>query len=198
MPRSSSGRRTFLQKAGLAAGASISLALPAYSLGQEAKPDCNAELDKVKKQAGDAHFSQLRETARYLKKLREVYGPGVLEHVKAITIANSRENMERAPIPKEKRNLEQLKQLTAGIAQYVDYQWVEDTAERLQLRVTRCRWAEEMKQEGAAGELGYALVCAGDYGFCAGFNPAMKFSRTKTLMQGDDHCNHLYELKVRT
>ncbi len=198
MPSSSSGRRAFLQKAGLMAGASIGLALPVSSLLQEAKPDCNVELDKIKKRAGDAHFSQLRETAKYLKKLREVYGPGVLEHVKTVTIDTARENMERAPIPKDKRNLEQVKQLMTGIAPYVDYKWVEDTPERLQARVTRCRWAEEMKQAGAAGELGYALICAGDYGFCAGLNPAMKFTRTKTLMQGDDHCNHLFELKVRT
>ncbi|MHA2213812.1 MAG: L-2-amino-thiazoline-4-carboxylic acid hydrolase [Candidatus Thorarchaeota archaeon] len=29
----------------------------------------------------------------------------------------------------------------------------------------------------------------------AGFNPKMKFERTKTLMEGDGYCDHCYTLK---
>ena len=41
-----------------------------------------------------------------------------------------------------------------------------------------------------AAELGFAYYCAYDYGFCQGLNPALQFSRTKTLMQGADSCDH--------
>jgi len=45
-----------------------------------------------------------------------------------------------------------------------------------------------------AADIGSAFYCAYDYGFCSGLNPHIVFSRTKTLMSGDDCCNHNYEL----
>jgi len=33
-------------------------------------------------------------------------------------------------------------------------------------------------------------------GFCEGLNPAIEFTRTKTLMQGDDCCDHAYALRA--
>jgi hypothetical protein len=68
---------------------------------------------------------------------------------------------------------------------------VEDTPKAVELRVTECLYAKIFREMGAA-ELGYALICHRDYADCKGFNPKITMIRTKTLMQGDDHCNHRF------
>jgi len=86
------------------------------------------------------------------------------------------------------------------------WKWVEDagfeftvseTAEGTQFRVTKCPMAEMARSVNAA-EWGYVCYCADDAHIVAGFNPAMGFRRTKTLMQGHDCCDHFYYMKEKT
>jgi L-2-amino-thiazoline-4-carboxylic acid hydrolase len=68
---------------------------------------------------------------------------------------------------------------------------VEDTPQAVQVQVTECLWAKTFREMGAA-EIGYALICYRDYADCQGFNPKINLTRSKTLMQGDDYCNHRF------
>jgi hypothetical protein len=36
------------------------------------------------------------------------------------------------------------------------------------------------------------MVCNMDFAWPRAFDPSFRMERTKTLMQGDDHCNHRY------
>jgi len=49
--------------------------------------------------------------------------------------------------------------------------------------------------DAKAEDLGYILSCYGDYASAQGFNPKMRMIRTKTLMQGDEFCDHRYVLE---
>ncbi|UCC82980.1 MAG: L-2-amino-thiazoline-4-carboxylic acid hydrolase [Gemmatimonadota bacterium] len=69
---------------------------------------------------------------------------------------------------------------------------VEDTEKVFALEVTECVSADIMRSAGLGGEIGHAAVCNMDYYWPAAFNPNFKMERTKTLMQGDDICNHRY------
>jgi len=63
----------------------------------------------------------------------------------------------------------------------------------LQFCVTRCPHATLAAGiGGSAAAWLYALVCAGDPHIAAAFDPPIGFRRTKTLMQGDDCCDHAY------
>ncbi len=75
----------------------------------------------------------------------------------------------------------------------IEYE-VTDTEEGTQFRVTRCPFAE-MARELGASDWGFICYCEDDPPMVAGFNPEMGFRRTKTLMQGDDCCDHLYFMK---
>jgi hypothetical protein len=69
---------------------------------------------------------------------------------------------------------------------------VEDTDKVFALEVHECLWAEVFKAAGMDGEIGHAAICNMDYYWPPAFNPAFKMERDKTLMQGDDICNHRY------
>ena len=195
---SGANRRGFLQGAAASiAGAALVTILPAGEANAADSKPCSAEeVDQLKKRLGDSQLNGTLRTAQYVTRLRDKFDAGVVAVVQETTIENSKQQAEKMPVPKEKRNLQTVRELFARIADDITYTWLEDRPEKLKANVTRCRWAEEFKKAGVSGEIGAALVCAFDYGFCAGFNPDMKFTRTKTIMQGDDHCDHTYELKT--
>ncbi len=62
-----------------------------------------------------------------------------------------------------------------------------------QMRVTRCPVADMAKELGKE-KWGHTCYCCDDPSIVRGFNPDMRFSRTKTLMEGHDCCDHRYEL----
>ena len=67
----------------------------------------------------------------------------------------------------------------------------ESTDKSFELHVTECLWAKTFIEANAA-DLGYAAICFGDYQTAKSFNPRIELFRNKTLMQGDDSCNHRY------
>ena len=65
---------------------------------------------------------------------------------------------------------------------------LEQSAERLDFNVTRCRYAETYRALGLA-DLGATLSCLRDYALIEGFNPEVELKRTSTLMEGASHCD---------
>jgi hypothetical protein len=74
------------------------------------------------------------------------------------------------------------------------YEIVEDTPKAFEVKVSECLWAKTFR-DAKAEDLGYILSCYGDYASAQGFNPKMRMIRTKTLMQGNDCCNHRYVIE---
>lgn len=135
------------------------------------------------------------ERAKLFNKLVAQHGPEILETVAQHISDEAREALQNADI--ETRDLNAvLETLWNQIGEQVAFTIEEQTPTRLVMRVSRCVFADTMRAHDAA-DAGYAFYCAYDYGFCQGLNPAIKFTRTKTLMQGDDHCDHTYELPVQ-
>lgn len=77
-------------------------------------------------------------------------------------------------------------------AQALTHEVVEDTDNVFELRVTECINATCFRDEGLGGEIGHACVCNMDYAWPTAFNPRFRMERSKTLMRGDDCCNHRY------
>ena len=68
---------------------------------------------------------------------------------------------------------------------------VEDNDQAFEMKVTECLTAATFLSK-EAGDIGYALVCWGDYAWAEGYNPKIKLIRDKTLMEGHACCNHRY------
>jgi len=65
---------------------------------------------------------------------------------------------------------------------------LKQTETQFDFDVKRCRYAEMYKGLGLA-DLGVLLSCARDFAMVEGFNPKMKLTRTKTIMEGNDCCD---------
>lgn len=68
-----------------------------------------------------------------------------------------------------------------------------DESGRIGYHFTRCVFAEIFRELGEP-ELGFVL-CAGDEPWVTSYNPEIAFSRTKTLMEGADVCDHVFSVK---
>jgi len=68
---------------------------------------------------------------------------------------------------------------------------VEDSDKAFEIKVTECLWAKTFR-EADASELGHRCICMADYTMATAFNPEIELIRDKTLMQGENHCNHRY------
>jgi len=79
----------------------------------------------------------------------------------------------------------------------LDYNVVEQTPDAFALEVTGCRYAEFYKALGAP-DLGFLLTCSADFPFADGFGGEVRLTRTRTIMQGADHCDFRYQLKRET
>ncbi len=69
---------------------------------------------------------------------------------------------------------------------------VQDTDTVFELKVTECIWATVFTQAGLGGDIGHAAICNMDYHWPKAYNSDLKMERSKTLMQGDEYCNHKY------
>lgn len=70
----------------------------------------------------------------------------------------------------------------------------EETDNKLELKITECLWAKAHKDMNET-KLGYCVYCKPDYAMARTYHPRIKLTRTKTLMQGDDYCNHCFTWK---
>ena len=74
----------------------------------------------------------------------------------------------------------------------VDYDVLKNDDENFDLNVTRCRYAQFFRQLGEP-ELGTILVCEADNHIADLSAPAVKLSRTDTMMKGGTHCPFRYK-----
>ncbi|KPK20715.1 MAG: hypothetical protein AMJ70_08165 [Dehalococcoidia bacterium SG8_51_3] len=68
---------------------------------------------------------------------------------------------------------------------------IEDTDNVLQVKYTECIYADIFREVNAQ-DIGYAAFCHGDFAIFSALDHRIKLIRTKTLMQGDDCCDHRF------
>ncbi|MFX0126051.1 MAG: L-2-amino-thiazoline-4-carboxylic acid hydrolase [Candidatus Hodarchaeota archaeon] len=71
---------------------------------------------------------------------------------------------------------------------------IERTKTTVQIHCTKCPIADAYRSIDKE-KYGFQFHCSEDPFIVKGFNPKIKFERTKTLMNGDDYCDHLYSLE---
>ncbi len=70
----------------------------------------------------------------------------------------------------------------------LSYEILEDTPTAFEASVTECLWAKTFRAADA-GDIGYALLCYPDAAATKVYNPKIRTTHSKTLMEGNDRCH---------
>jgi hypothetical protein len=198
MPKSHSDETTSNSRRRFLACGALALTAAALARGQSAPAPAPASPEvkqALKAEQAREVKNRARQLVRTIQPLVKKFGPEVLTVLQAATAEDAQARFEKMNLPK--RDLTTVKELLwdkLNDPEQYQFTVLDRTEETFRCKVTKCHLAEAFRAAGG-GEIGYALNCAWDSGFCRGLNPQIKFTRTKTLMQGDDHCNHSYELQ---
>lgn len=176
--------------------------LSAWTAGQEAQKAAEKK-HKFQEDSGMSYEDVFSVPYKYrfiplLQNLSQrLKGIDFIEMLKAVTyemaIESGRERAKRSP-----KN--DFAAFTSGGKKWfsspfwnhvLTYTIVEDTENVLEWKFTECLFAKTFR-EANASDIGYATQCYGDFGTVEGFNPKIRLTLTKTLMQGHECCNHRY------
>ncbi|MDJ0770284.1 MAG: L-2-amino-thiazoline-4-carboxylic acid hydrolase [Ilumatobacter sp.] len=160
-------------------------------MDEQAQPDTLNEIGVLKRREIEA-----RIVAPLLERLADEYGAGVYE-IAADTIARVARQQGRSMAAAA--DDDSLPAFAAGLAAFsqdgaMDSEIVELNDDTFAFDVTRCGYADMYRALGLA-ELGATMSCNRDGSLIEGFNPNVEFTRTKTIMQGDDHCDFVFRLR---
>jgi predicted ArsR family transcriptional regulator len=141
----------------------------------------------------EVHLTYVKQQIILLNALKDKFGPEVVE---VVAQANSKAVCQQYLVQAAGQgSIEDLINLLWEPLRSKGYEFTTQQAENgVQMKCTACPWAMLYKNLGGA-EWGYHLYCAADEHLVAGFNPAIGFKRTKTLMEGHDCCDHFYFMK---
>ena len=139
--------------------------------------------------------SRYREAIDLAKALKEEMGDEkAIEFIKQHTAQKMAAYGKSQAEKTEDNSLHQYTEQFRNIDNYkntLTMEIVEDSDQAFELKVSECMWASTFR-DADAGDIGFAMVCHGDYAWAEGYNPKIKLVRDKTLMQGAPYCNHRY------
>ena len=142
--------------------------------------------------AVDTYVKNMQFTIHFLEALKQQYGSMIVEIT--TQLLSTEEQIRWCAVAKQEQD--------HSIEQFIRLVWepliplgfkftTEKRADGIQLHCTSCPIHELSKAIGGAEWLAL-LECNKDLHNVQGFNPNIGFTRTKTLMKGDSHCNHFY------
>ena len=133
-----------------------------------------------------------------LKAMKERFGEEAYDVIVNANNERIKENWKKKAEEHGDNSIESLiKLLWEPLPQHSFEYTMEKTNAGYQMKCTKCPNADTALRLGV-GEQMYHSICKGDWSIVEGFNPNIGFTMTKTLMQGDDCCNHFYFYKDKS
>jgi len=134
----------------------------------------------------------IEATVAMLRSLRNLYGERVINVASAAYQSTMRQRWKRIGEESEKKDIDGLfNRLWETSKSLFSYEVTHKDENSLELKVRSCFWADEFRRLNAA-DIGFELCCMADFYIVEGFNPTIEYKRNKTLMKGDDCCDHRY------
>lgn len=155
-------------------------------------------LDITAENAVDTYIKNMQFTVNLLETLKKEHGQRVAEITSELM--SQEEQIRWCAVAKQEQDhsIEQFIRLVWEPLIPLGFKFTkEKRADGTQLHCTACPIHELSKVIGGAEWL-TLLECNKDLHNVQGFNPKIGFTRTKTLMKGDSHCNHFYYEKTET
>jgi predicted ArsR family transcriptional regulator len=136
-----------------------------------------------------------QDKVNLLNAFKEKYGDEAIEIVEKVECENAKSEWEKIASQVEDRSLESFIKLFWEPLREKGFEFTcEIKNDGIQMKCTKCPAYELAKRINATDWL-YHHTCSVDQYIAQGFNPKIGFKRTKTLMQGDEYCDHFYFMK---
>ncbi|MBN2228244.1 MAG: L-2-amino-thiazoline-4-carboxylic acid hydrolase [Candidatus Thorarchaeota archaeon] len=139
----------------------------------------------------------LKEKFLLLRAMETEFGERVREIIRMERSQSVRSQWEYIGTQVESNSIESLIEILwtpMRQRRIVEYEYGKTKDNGICIKVTRCLFAELVNDLEIPSEWGYDLYCSDDEHMVRGFNSKMEFSRSKTLMQGHECCNHCYRM----
>ena len=133
----------------------------------------------------------------FIAACREKFGDGPTREVVAATIRGLAADEGAgwaARFGRDMAGLRALAETTWAGSGSLEIEIVDQTADRFDFNVTRCRYAEFYKELGVA-DLGSQVHCARDHAMISGFNDELELVRRQTIMSGGSCCDFRFRRK---
>lgn len=151
-----------------------------------------SEIVEYFKRLEQQHFL---EVASYLRALEKEYGSEAIEIAAGARYDLTHKQWAELARSQARNDVTTLLELLwEGAGPLLEYEVPYHDSEEIRLRVTKCFWADAFREIGAP-DIGKTLYCDDEYASASGFNARIRLVRTKTLMEGDDCCDHCYLLE---
>ncbi len=148
-------------------------------------------------QEQELRMAHCMEMAKLIRAFRERFGDAACQVVERLNGDAARAQWREIAERSEDHSIEALIALLWEPLKAQGFAYdVERTDAGYQMRCTRCAFYDMARYCGITEEAFY-MFCAGDPYIAEGFNPNIGLKRTKTLMQGQDCCDHLYYYKEK-
>lgn len=146
----------------------------------------------------DVEKKYIEERVRILKTLRNYFGNKVIDIAaqtkKKLMGPRIREKYKKELPVTIERFFEIVFKDFEGIERIVDFKVVKKNKRELEIKITRC-WYAEIYRALEAADIGEKLVCDMDLDMNKVLNVKIRMERPKKLMCGDDCCIFKYRLE---
>jgi hypothetical protein len=138
--------------------------------------------------------SNIENIVAMIRSIGNLYGEGVIKVASAAYSSLMRQRWRKIAEETNDKGIEGLfRRLWEGSKYLISFEVTHKSFDSLALKANSCFWADEFRRLGAI-DIGYELCCMADFYIVEVFNPEIIYKRTKTLMRGDDCCDHLYTM----
>lgn len=130
-----------------------------------------------------------------LEALRQRFGDEVITIVEKVEAEKARRQWSKAAEQEENTGINDLIRLLWEPLRAKGFEYTTEKVEGgVQMKCTKCPIADLAGRLGAEKWL-FHHTCKTDPFIAAAFNPRIGLKRTKTIMEGDEYCDHFYYLK---
>ena len=148
-------------------------------------------LEKIEALVEEIYAAGCERLVTVVRAVEQAYGPEAKELVHRAYLESAREKGRRLREAADGDGVQDFLGLVeANWAATHEMERVVDTETVVEYRFTRCLVVEACQRLGAP-DIGF-WFCEGDEPCLSGFNPDLRFHRTKTLMEGHDICDHRF------
>jgi len=143
-----------------------------------------------------AHFMHMKDKIEIFNALQSRFGEGIAEVIEIAECDRAKAEWRNIAAANSSGSLDDLDRLLWQPLKSMGFEYTLERGDNyLKYNCTKCPIFEMAKKLPGGSRWMYHHTCRADFAIAEGFNPSIELTRKKTLMRGDECCDHLYVMK---